>query len=134
MKTREAGFGKEVQRRILLGTYVLSHGYYDAYYNKAVRLRDKITHELEEVFNHVDAVLTPTSPTPAFRFGEKQDPLQLYAADIFTVPANITGVPAISIPHSVNSENLPLDVQVMTPYLRDAELLKFAQDFETLLS
>lgn len=134
MKTREAGFGKEVQRRILLGTYVLSHGYYDAYYNKAVRLRDKITQELEGVFQNVDAILTPTSPSPAFKFAEKQDPLQLYAADIFTVPANITGVPAISIPNGLNSENLPLDIQIMTPYLRDEELLKFTQDFEKLLS
>lgn len=133
MKTREAGFGKEVQRRILLGTYVLSHGYYDAYYNKAVRIRDKITHELDAVFQHVDAVLTPTSPSPAFKFAEKQDPLQLYAADIFTVPANITGVPALSVPNGVNNEGLPLDIQIMTPYLRDAELLNFGERLEHIL-
>lgn len=133
MKTREAGFGKEVQRRILLGTYVLSHGYYDAYYNKAVRIRDKITHELDEVFQDVDAVLTPTSPSLAFKFAEKQDPLQLYAADIFTVPANITGVPALSIPNGVNKDNLPLDIQIMTPYLRDAEILSFGEKLEQIL-
>lgn len=133
MKTREAGFGKEVQRRILLGTYVLSHGYYDAYYNKAVRIRDKITHELDEVFQYVDAVLTPTSPSPAFAFGEKQDPLQLYAADIFTVPANITGVPAVSIPNGVNSDGLPFDIQIMTPYLRDTEILSFGEVLEKIL-
>lgn len=133
MKTREAGFGKEVQRRILLGTYVLSHGYYDAYYNKAVRIRDKITHELDEVFQKVDAVLTPTSPSPAFAFGEKQDPIQLYASDIFTVPANITGVPALSIPNGVNKDNLPFDIQIMTPYLRDSEILEFGKKLETII-
>jgi len=133
MKTRKAGFGKEVQRRILLGTYILSHGYYDAYYNKAVKVRHKITRELEEVFTRVDAILTPTSPAPAFRFGEKQDPLQLYAADIFTVPANITDVPAISIPNGFNKDGLPLDIQVMSPYLQDKAMLTFAQSLETIL-
>lgn len=133
MKTRETGFGREVQRRILLGTYVLSHGYYDAYYNKAVNVRHKITQELEQIFDDVDVVVTPTSPAPAFKLGEKQDPVQMYAADIFTVPANITGVPAISVPNGMNSENLPLDFQIMAPYLQDKALLDFASKIEGIL-
>ncbi len=134
MKTREAGFGPEVKRRVLLGTYVLSHGYADAYYNKAVKVRHKITKEIEDVLQQVDVILTPTSPSPAFRFGEKQDPLQLYAADIFTVPANIADTPAISIPNGVNSENLPLDIQVMGSYLHDKDMLAFAQELEQIIS
>jgi aspartyl-tRNA(Asn)/glutamyl-tRNA(Gln) amidotransferase subunit A len=133
MKTREAGFGREVKRRILLGTYVLSHGYYDAYYNKAVKVRHKITKEVEDTFSRVDVILTPTSPAPAFRFDEKQDPLLLYAADIFTVPANITDMPAISIPNGVNKEGLPLDIQIMAPYLQDSAMLSFAQKLEEIL-
>lgn len=133
MKTRKTGFGKEVQRRIILGTYVLSHGYYDAYYNKAVLVRQKITEELENIFKEVDAILTPTSPAPAFGFGEKQDPLLLYAADIFTVPANITNVPAISLPNGVDQNNLPLDIQIMSPYLQDSAMLKFASNLEDIL-
>lgn len=133
MKTRQAGFGKEVQRRILLGTYVLSHGYYDAYYNKATKVRDKITQELESVFEKVDAIVTPTSPAPAFKFGEKQDPVQMYAADIFTVPANITGVPAISIPNGVNQDGLPLDFQIMAPYLQDQALLTCAEKVQKIV-
>lgn len=134
MKTREAGFGKEVKRRILLGTYVLSHGYRDAYYSKAVSLRHKIIEEFENIFKSVDVILTPTSPTPAFRVGEKQDPLQLYAADIFTILANMAYVPAISLPNGVNSENLPLDIQVMSPYLHDQDMLEFAEKLEQIIS
>lgn len=134
MKTREAGFGPEVKRRVLLGTYVLSHGYADAYYNKAIQVRHKITAEIEEVLNSVDVIMTPTSPAPAFRFGEKQDPLQLYAADIFTVPANIADIPAISVPNGVNSENLPLDIQIMGAYLHDKDMLQFAEKLEQIIS
>lgn len=134
MKTREYGFGREVKRRILLGTYVLSHGYYDAYYNKAVKVRHKITQEFENIFKQVDVILTPTSPAPAFRFNEKQDPLQLYAADIFTVPANIADIPAISIPNGFNAENLPLDIQIMGDYLQDKSLLDFSQKLESIIN
>jgi len=134
MKTREAGFGREVKRRILLGTYVLSHGYADAYYNKAIKVRHKITKEIEEVLKTVDVIVTPTSPAPAFQFGEKQDPLQLYAADIFTVPANIADIPAISIPNGMNKQNLPLDIQVMGSYLHDQDMLSFAQKLEQIIS
>jgi len=133
MKTRGLGFGREAQRRILLGTYVLSHGYYDAYYNKAVNVRRKITQEVEDIFKKVDVVVTPTSPAPAFKLGEKQDPVQMYAADIFTVPANITNIPAISIPNGLSSEKLPLDFQVMSSYLQDRALLDFASKVEGIL-
>lgn len=134
MKTREAGFGNEAKRRTLLGTYVLSHGYYDAYYNKAVKVRQKITQEIESVFEIVDVILTPTSPAPAFRFNEKQDPVQMYATDIFTVPANITDIPAISIPNGINNEKLPLDIQIMSPYLQDKALLDFSKKLEQIIS
>jgi aspartyl-tRNA(Asn)/glutamyl-tRNA(Gln) amidotransferase subunit A len=131
-KTREQGFGKEVQRRILLGTYVLSHGYYDAYYNKAQKVRSKITEELQNVFEEVDVILTPTTPAPAFKFGEKSDPIQMYLSDIFTVPANIAGIPAISIPKGVHSNGMPLDVQIMGPHFAEEKLFSLGQDIESL--
>lgn len=130
MKTREAGFGKEVQRRILLGTYVLSHGYYDAYYNKAVKVRAKIIESLNKVFEEVDVIATPTSPKPAFEFNSKKDPVEMYLADVFTVPANIAYLPAISLPNGVNSEGLPLDIQFMGQRYQDNSLLEFVRDFE----
>lgn len=120
VKTRRDGFGKEVRRRILLGTYVLSAGYHDAYYNKALILRQKISDDFEEAFKEVDLVLTPTAPGPAFKIGEKiGDPLSLYLEDVFTVPANIVGVPAISIPSGtvgVEGKDLPLGIQFMAPH------------------
>lgn len=110
--TRGALFGPEVRRRILLGTYVLSHGYYDAYYNKAVALRAVIRKELEDVLKDYDAIFTPTTPTPAFKIGEKvDDPVSMYLADLFTVPANIAQHPAISIPSGKTNSRLPLGVQ-----------------------
>jgi aspartyl-tRNA(Asn)/glutamyl-tRNA(Gln) amidotransferase subunit A len=133
MKTRSQGFGREVQRRILLGTYVLSHGYADAYYNKAVKIRQVITREFDEVFKKVDVILTPTSPAPAFRFGEKQDPIQLYASDIFTVPANIADIPAVSLPNGIDGQGLPLDIQIMAPYLRDTFMMEFAEELEKII-
>ncbi len=131
-KTREQGFGKEVQRRILLGTYVLSHGYYDAYYNKAQKVRAKITAELKKVFEKVDVILTPTTPAPAFKFGEKSDPISMYLSDIFTVPANIAGVPAISVPKGVHSNGMPLDVQIMAPHFAEEKLFSLGKEIETL--
>lgn len=117
MKSRGQGFGKEVRRRILLGTYVLSAGYYDAYYNKAVAVRRTITRELEDAFSSVDVIATPTSPIPAFKLGEKtDDPLQMYLADIFTVPANIAGIPGISVPSGTvvrDGVALPVGIQFM---------------------
>jgi aspartyl-tRNA(Asn)/glutamyl-tRNA(Gln) amidotransferase subunit A len=129
-KTKEAGFGKEAKRRILLGTYVLSHGYYDAYYNKAVKMRHKITEEMNKVFEKVDLIATPTTPSPAFKPGAKASPLEMYLSDIFTVPANITGVPAISIPAGFSTEGLPLDIQLMAPHFGENLLFEVGKKFE----
>ena len=123
--TRAHGFGKEVKRRILLGTYVLSSGYYDAYYGKAEAVRVQMRQELADVFTTVDIIATPTAPTPAFKHGEKSDPLAMYAQDIFTVPVNLTGVPALSIPGgTVNREQvaLPYGVQYIAPHAGDERL------------
>lgn len=111
-KTRGALFGKEVRRRILLGTYVLSHGYYDAYYNKAVALRNVIRTEIEDVLKEYDAIITPTTPTTAFKIGEKSsDPVAMYLSDLFTVPANIAQLPAISVPSGKDTKGLPFGFQ-----------------------
>jgi aspartyl-tRNA(Asn)/glutamyl-tRNA(Gln) amidotransferase subunit A len=124
-KTRAEGFGPEVKRRILLGTYVLSSGYYDAYYAKAEAVRELMREELKQVFKNIDIVLTPATPTPAFKLGELHDPLSLYKQDIFTVPVNLTGVPAISFP-GMNVQRdgimLPVGVQYIAPHGGDARL------------
>jgi len=133
-KTRGKGFGEEVRRRIMLGTYILSAGYYDSYYNKANALRDLIRGDFEKVFEEVDVILTPTSPFPAFKIGEKSNsPVQMYLADIFTVPANITGVPAISIPSGFverEGKRLPLGIQFMAPHKREDILFGIGKKFE----
>jgi len=117
LETRGEGFGAEVRRRIILGTYVLSAGYYDAYYNKAIAVREEIKSDFKQAFSEVDAIMTPTSPTPAFKIGEKSnDPLTMYLSDIFTTPANVAGIPALSVPSGfteVNGSKLPLGIQVM---------------------
>ncbi len=133
-KTRAAGFGPETRRRIMLGTYVLSHGYYDAYYRKAVQVRESIKEEFSEIFKIVDVIATPTSPTSAFKLGEKsQDPLSMYLADIFTVPANIVGIPAISMPNGKDSLGLPLDLQFMADAKNDKNLLAFSEKVEEII-
>ncbi|HEY8277645.1 MAG TPA: Asp-tRNA(Asn)/Glu-tRNA(Gln) amidotransferase subunit GatA [Methyloceanibacter sp.] len=112
--TREAGFGAEVKRRILIGTYVLSHGYYDAYYLKAQKLRTLIKRDFDEAFKEVDAILTPTTPSPAFALGEKTgDPLEMYLNDIFTVTVNMAGLPGMSVPAGLSSEGTPLGLQLI---------------------
>lgn len=132
-ESRTEGFGPEVRRRILLGTYVLSSGYYDAYYNKANLVRDMLKKEFVRVFNDVDVIATPTSPVPAFKLGEKShDPLAMYLADIFTVPVNIVGVPAISIPSGKTKEGLPLGLQFIAPHMREDMLFTYGYDFEKL--
>ncbi len=132
-KTRGALFGKEVRRRILLGTYVLSHGYYDAYYNKAVALRQMIREELEVVLKEYDAVFTPTTPTPAFKIGEKSnDPVQMYLADLFTVPANIAQHPAISVPSGKTIQGLPLGVQFIGPRFGEEKLFALGEVVESV--
>ncbi len=134
IKTRGEGFGKEVRRRILLGTHVLSSGYYDAYYNKANAVRRIITADFQKAFEEVDVIATPTSPTPAFGIGEKKDnPLAMYLADIFTVPANIAGLPAISVPSGFSKKgesNLPLGIQFTAPHFGEDLLFKVGKDIE----
>jgi aspartyl-tRNA(Asn)/glutamyl-tRNA(Gln) amidotransferase subunit A len=131
-KTRKAGFGAEVRRRILLGTYVLSAGYYDAYYNKATAVRGLITDDFKEAFTDVDVIATPTTPTPAFKIGEKEDPLSMYLTDIFTVPANLTGMPALSVPSgfvSRDGKELPLGLQLMAPHFAESRLFAVGKAF-----
>ncbi len=130
MKTRAEGFGAEVKRRILLGTYVLSAGYYDAYYGKAEKLRVMMRNELNEVFKKVDLIMTPTAPIVAPKIGEKSDPLSMYLLDIFTVPVNLTGVPAISIPGGTverEGTSLPVGVQYIAPLGGDKRLFDFGK-------
>lgn len=132
-ESRTAGFGDEVRRRILIGTYVLSSGYYDAYYNKANIVRDMLRKEFKNVFADVDVIAMPNAPTPAFKIGEKiSDPLAMYLEDIFTVPVNIVGVPAISIPSGKTKEGLPLGMQFIAPHMREDLLFTIGKDFETL--
>lgn len=130
--TRREGFGKEVRRRILLGTYVLSSGYYDAYYNRANAVRRLITEDFNNAFKDVDVVLTPTAPTPAFKIGEKaSDPISMYLADIFTVTANLTGMPALSVPSGYKDENgkrLPLGIQLSGRHGAEQTLFEVAKD------
>lgn len=133
MLTKGAGFGKEVRRRILLGTYVLSHGYYDAYYGKAERVRMALKKEFNKAFEDVDFILTPTAPFVAWKIGEKSDPLSMYLADIFTVTANIVGVPAISIPSGnslIEGKKMPLGIQFMAPHGAEDLLFEIGQKFE----
>lgn len=134
LKSRGEGFGREVRRRILLGTYVLSAGYYDAYYNKAVAVGRKITAELSEAFTKVDVVMTPTSPVPAWKIGERaNDPLAMYLADIFTVPANIAGLPSISVPAGTVERDgvaLPVGVQFMGDAFAEDVVFRAARELE----
>jgi aspartyl-tRNA(Asn)/glutamyl-tRNA(Gln) amidotransferase subunit A len=130
-QTRGKGFGQEVKRRIILGTYVLSAGYYDAYYRKASQVRTLMRNDFEEAFKKVDVILTPTAPTPAFRIGEKMmDPLQMYLSDIFTIPVNLAGTPAVSIPCGLTAKGLPIGLQIMGRHFDEETLLRVAFTFE----
>jgi len=132
-ETKGEGFGKEVRRRIMLGTYVLSAGYHDAYYNKAAVLRKIIKDDFEKVFETINAIVLPTSPTPAFKIGEKSNnPLQMYLADIFTVSANVVGVPAISLPSGFTEQiekKLPLGLQIIVPEMQEDFLFQISRSF-----
>jgi aspartyl-tRNA(Asn)/glutamyl-tRNA(Gln) amidotransferase subunit A len=130
-QSRAKGFGKEVKRRIILGTYVLSAGYYEAYYRKASQVRTLMKKDFEDAFREVDVIVAPTAPTPAFRIGEKaEDPLQMYLSDIFTIPVNLAGIPGISIPCGFSHENLPIGLQIMGKHFDEGTLLRVAYTFE----
>ena len=130
-KTRGAGFGAEVKRRIVLGTYVLSAGYYDAYYLKGQKVRALIAQDFRDAFTKVDAIVTPTSPVPAFKLGERtSDPLQMYLADIYTVTGSLAGVPGISVPCGRTAENLPVGLQLFGPAFGESRILQLAHAFE----
>ena len=129
--TRGAGFGPEVKRRIMLGTYSLSAGYYDAYYGQAQKVRTLIIRDYEAAFAQADVLLSPTTPTTAFRIGEKaDDPLAMYLSDVFTIPANLAGVPAISVPAGLDATGLPIGLQFTAPVLEEQLLLRAARAFE----
>lgn len=130
-KTRAAGFGDEVKRRIMIGTYVLSAGYYDAYYKKAQRVRTLIAQDFAKAYEQVDAILTPTAPSAAFAIGEKQDdPIAMYLNDIFTVPASLAGLPGISVPAGLDAQGLPLGLQILAPAFDEMTLFKVASALE----
>ena len=130
-KTRGAGFGAEVKRRIVLGTYVLSAGYYDAYYLKGQKVRELIAQDFRDAFNKVDAIVTPTSPVPAFKLGERtDDPLQMYLADIYTVTGSLAGIPGISVPCGKICGKLPVGLQIFGPAFGEARVLQLAHAFE----
>jgi aspartyl-tRNA(Asn)/glutamyl-tRNA(Gln) amidotransferase subunit A len=130
-KTRAEGFGAEVKRRIMIGTYALSAGYYEAYYGKAQKVRTLIRRDFESAFAKADVILTPTTPTPAFRLGEKtEDPLRMYLSDIFTIPCNLAGIPGISVPCGMSSEGLPIGAQLLGNHFREETLLTAAAAIE----
>jgi aspartyl-tRNA(Asn)/glutamyl-tRNA(Gln) amidotransferase subunit A len=130
-RSRDEGFGAEVKRRIMLGTYALSAGYYDAYYLKAQKVRTLLTRDFDEAFQKVDAILTPTCPTAAFRLGEKSnDPLSMYLADIYTVTADLAGIPGISVPCGHTREKLPIGLQILGKHFDEATILRIAHAYE----
>jgi len=134
-KSRGLGFGREVKRRIMLGAYALSAGYYDAYYLKASKVRTLIKEDFERAFQEVDLILAPTTPTPPFKLGEKvSDPLQMYLSDIFTIPVNLAGLPALSLPAGLTENHLPIGVQIIGPQFRDELVLALAYQLERELS
>ena len=130
-KSRAEGFGPEVKRRIMLGTYALSSGYYDAYYKKAQQMRALVTQEFEEAFKQVDVLISPTCPNTAFEMGSKtSDPLAMYLTDIATISCNLAGLPGISVPAGFDSTGMPIGLQILAPQLQEAKLLNFAYRFE----
>lgn len=132
MNTRAAGFGKEVKRRIMLGTFSLSSGYYEAYYGKAQKVRAHIRQDFQKAFSQVDLLLGPTSPTTAFKIGEKSnDPVQMYLSDIATIPVNLSGIPALSLPCGFDENQLPIGLQLFGPHLSEARLFQAAYAFES---
>ena len=133
-KTRAVGFGEEVKKRILLGTYALSAGYFDEYYGRALKVRSKIISDFQKAFDDFDFLISPTTPSPAFKFGEKtENPLEMYLSDLCTIPANLAGLPAISIPTGLSDNNMPLSIQLMGKPCSDYSLLDFAESIEDMV-
>ena len=129
--SRDEGFGAEVKRRIMLGTYVLSAGYYDAYYLKAQRVRTLIKRDFDEAFKRCDVIATPTAPTTAFKIGEKtQDPLQMYLSDIFTISVNLAGLPALSLPCGFDDDGMPIGLQLIGKPFDESTILRTAYHYE----
>ena len=129
--SRGCGFGAEVKRRIMLGTYVLSAGYYDAYYKKAQQVRTLITRDFTNAFAEVDAILAPVSPFPAFKIGEKlDDPLAMYLSDVYTLTGDLAGVPCMSIPCGQSPEGLPIGLQIFTKHFDEATMFRVAYHYE----
>ena len=132
-ETRAQGFGKEVKRRLMIGTYVLSAGYYDAYYLKALKVRKLISDDFSKAFERCDIILTPTTPNVAFPIGEKQtDPIEMYLNDVLTVPASLAGLPAISISACLNSDSLPIGLQIIGKPFEESSILSAASLIEDL--
>jgi aspartyl-tRNA(Asn)/glutamyl-tRNA(Gln) amidotransferase subunit A len=130
-RTRSKGFGPEVQRRIIIGTYCLSAGYYDAYFGKASQVRTLIMDDFNKAFEQCDVILTPVAPTPAFKIGEKvNDPLTMYLSDIFTLSANLAGIPGISVPCGFSSDGLPIGIQILGKHFDEQRLLQVAYGLE----
>jgi aspartyl-tRNA(Asn)/glutamyl-tRNA(Gln) amidotransferase subunit A len=130
-RSRAEGFGQEVKRRIILGTHVLSSGYYDAYYLRAQKVRTLIRNDFLKAFGEVDAILTPVAPTPAFKVGEKtDDPMKMYLSDIFTIGVNLAGLPGMSIPCGFSSSGLPIRLHLIGQPLGETELLRIAHEYE----
>ena len=129
--TRTVGFGPEVQRRIIIGTYCLSAGYYDAYYGKASQVRTLIVEDFKDAFQSCDVIVTPVAPTPAFKIGENvDDPLKMYLSDIFTLSANLAGIPGLSVPCGFSSEGLPIGLQILGKHFDEGNILKVGYSFE----
>jgi aspartyl-tRNA(Asn)/glutamyl-tRNA(Gln) amidotransferase subunit A len=133
--TRAAGFGPEVKRRIMIGTYALSSGYYDAYYGQAQKVRTLITRDFEAAFAQADVLISPTTPTTAFRIGERlDDPMAMYRADLATIPSNLAGNAAMSLPAGLDSDGLPVGLQIMAPALADDRLYRVGAAVEAALN
>jgi len=129
--TREEGFGDECKRRIMLGTYVLSAGYYDAYYLKAQKARRLITQDFEQAFEQVDAIVAPVSPFPAFKLGEMvNDPTAMYLSDIYTVTGDLAGIPCMSVPCGLTAEGLPVGLQILTRHFNESTMFRIADAYE----
>jgi len=133
-KTRAAGFGAEVKRRVMLGTYVLSAGYYDAYYGQAQKVRTLVRRDFERALERVDLIVAPTTPGVAFKMGEKEDPLQMYLNDVFTIPTNLAGLPGVSIPGGFTQTGLPIGLQLIGRAFDEATLLRAAHAYQQATS